>query len=208
MDHLVVDPFVPDKGLVRRAANVILAGGVVAYPTDTLYGLGVDPRNASAVERLVALKGRPAGQAIPLIAADLRQVERDVGRMSDLARRLASRFWPGPLTLIIEASPGIVPLVRAGGGGVAVRVPDHDVARLLAAACGCAITSTSANPSGQRAPGTADGIAGPLRDRIDALLDAGPTPGGLPSTIVNATGPAPVLVREGVVPWARVLECV
>ena len=127
--------------------------------------------------------------------------------MSDLAWRLASRFWPGPLTLIIEAAADIVPLVRAGGASVAVRVPDHGVARLLAAACGCAITSTSANLSGQPAPDTAGAIAAPLCDRLDVLLDAGPTAGGAPSTIVDATGSAPVLVREGVVPWTRVLEC-
>ncbi len=208
MEHLVVDPVAPDQGLIRRAASVILAGGVVAYPTDTLYGLAVDPRNTLAVQRLFAAKERTAGQAIPLIAADLLQVEREAGRLTDLARRLASKFWPGPLTLVIAASAGISPSVHSGSGMIAVRVPDHGVARNLAAQCGCAITSTSANLSGRRAPRTADEIVQPLRDRIDVLLDAGATPGGLPSTIVDASGSVPVLVREGVVPWARVLECV
>jgi L-threonylcarbamoyladenylate synthase len=208
MEHLLVDPVTPDESVIRRAASVILAGGVVAYPTDTLYGLAVDPRNAQAVERLFAAKQRTPDQAIPLIAADLLQVEREVGRLTDLARRLASRFWPGPLTLVIAASPGISPSIHGGSGSVAVRVPDHGVARMLAADCGCAITSTSANLSGQRAPRTADEIVQPLRDRIDALLDAGAAPGGPPSTIVDVTGSAPALVREGVVPWARVLECV
>jgi L-threonylcarbamoyladenylate synthase len=207
MEYLLVDSLAPDIEMVRRAAAMIRAGGVVAYPTDTLYGLAADPRNADAVARLFAVKARAADQAIPLIATDLRQVERDVGRPTDLARRLASKFWPGPLTLIIAASPAIQPSVHGGSGRVAVRVPDHAVARMLAAECGCAITSTSANLAGQPAPGRADEIVPPLRDCLAALLDGGPTAGGRPSTIVDATGPEPVLVREGVVAWARVLEC-
>jgi L-threonylcarbamoyladenylate synthase len=208
MDHLLVDPVNPDPALVARAAGLILAGGVVAYPTDTLYGLAVDPRNAHAIERLFAIKDRAVDQPVPVIAADSGQVERGVGHLSDLARRLAVRFWPGPLTLIVQASPLISPLVHRGAGAVAVRVPDHAVARMLAAQCGGAITSTSANRSGEPAPDAADRIAQSIRDQIDMLLDAGATPGGLPSTIVNVMGEGPVLVREGVVRWARVLECV
>jgi L-threonylcarbamoyladenylate synthase len=207
MDHLLVDPLAPDPGVVSRAARAILAGGVVAYPTDTLYGLAADPRNSLAIARLFAVKERAGDQPIPLIAADLSQVEREAGRLGDLARRLANRFWPGPLTLIVEASPRISPLIHGATGTVAVRVPDHAVARMLAALCKCPITSTSANLSGEPAPEAADRIAPILRERIDVLLDAGATRGGLPSTVVNATGDVPVLVREGVVPWGCVLEC-
>ncbi len=207
MDHLLIDPANPDPALVARAARVILAGGVVAYPTDTLYGLGVDPRNDRAVERLFAVKQRAADQPVPLIAADLAQVERHVGRLTDLGRRLAARFWPGPLTLVVQALPDLSPLIH-GGTGVAVRVPNHAVARMLAAQCNAAITSTSANLSGEPPPDGADRITRSITERIDVLLDAGAAPGGLPSTIVNVAGEVPVLVREGVVPWARVLECV
>lgn len=207
LQHLLVDPLNPDTAIVTRAARVIRAGGVVAYPTDTLYGLAVDPRDERAIERLFAIKERAADRPIPLIAADVAQVEHEVGRLTDLARRLAARFWPGPLTLILEASPRISRSIQAAAGTVAVRVPAHAVARLLASASECAITSTSANVSGQEAPGATDRIVRALRDRIDVLLDAGATPGGPPSTIVDVTGGVPVLVREGVVPWVRVLEC-
>lgn len=186
---------------------MVLGCGVVAYPTDTLYGLAVDPRNARAIERLFAVKARASDQPIPLIAADLSQVEGQVGRLNETARRLAARFWPGPLTLVVEASPQISPLVHRATGSVAVRVPDHAVARALARRCGCPVTSTSANLSGEPAPDAAGTIAPLVRERIDVLLDAGATAGGLPSTIVRVTGEVPILVRAGVVPWARVLEC-
>ncbi len=207
MELLSVDAVAPDEAVIARAARILIEGGIVAYPTDTLYGLAVDPRNAAAVRRLFEVKERPGAQAIPLIAADQAQVEREVGRMSLLAHRLAARFWPGPLTLVIDALPTISRALLAGTGRVAVRVPDHAVARMLAARADCAITSTSANLSGQRAPASAAQVVAALGDRVDALIDGGPTRGGPPSTIVDVTGTVPVLVRDGVVPWVRVLEC-
>lgn len=207
MDHLLIDAVHPEPAVLARAVDVILAGGVVGYPTDTFYGLAADPRNERAVERLFAIKGRAEDQPIPLIAADLEQVEREAGRLTDLGRRLAERFWPGPLTLLIEASPRILPSIHCSTGKVAVRVPAHVVARLLATSCECAITSTSANLAGDPPANAASGIAWVIGARVDMLLDAGATPGGLPSTIVDVTGHVPVLVRQGVVPWARVLEC-
>ncbi len=207
MRHLVVDPHRPDASVVRQAADIILAGGVVAYATDTLYGLAVDPGDERAVERLFEIKQRAGEQAIPLIAADVVAVEGRAGSMTPMARRLASRFWPGPLTLVIEALPGVSPSIHRGSGRVAVRVPAHGVARLLAAASGGVITSTSANLSGAPAPARVEDVAPLLRDRLDAILDSGPAPGGPPSTIVDVAGGAPALLREGVVAWARVLEC-
>ncbi len=207
MHHFVIDAVNPDPVVLERAARIVLAGGVIAYPTDTLYGLAVDPRNDRAIDRLFEMKGRAADQPIPLIAADINQVEGAVARLTPLGRRLAARFWPGPLTLVLEALPGISPRIHGGSGTIAVRVPDHAVARLLAGRCPAAITSTSANLSGEDAPDTAARIASSIRDVLDAVLDGGATPGGLPSTIVDVTGAAPVLVREGVVAWARVLEC-
>ena len=205
MIRLRVDPTHPSPGALRQAVTVLARGGVVAYPTDTLYGLAVDPSRGSAVEALFRVKAREAAHAIPLIAADLSQVER-VGRMTALAGELALRFWPGPLTLVIEARPGVSEAVLARTGRVAVRIPDHRLAQALADAAGCALTSTSANRSGQAAPSTADGVASVLGDEVDLLLDGGPSPGGLPSTIVDASGDEPVLVRAGAVAWGRVLE--
>ena len=132
-----------------------------------------------------------------------------VGTLTPLAERLASQYWPGPLTLIIPAAAGLCDDVHRKTGKVAVRVPDHGVARALAQAAGHPITSTSANVSGAPAPASADEVASALGDTIEALdvlIDAGPAPGGLPSTIVDATGTEPILVRAGAVPWERVLK--
>ena len=205
MIWLRVDPIRPSPDILERAAAVLARGGVVAYPTDTLYGLAVDPARESAVEALFKVKARRAEQAIPLVAADLTQVER-VGRMTPLARVLALRFWPGPLTLVIEARPGIPEAVQGGTGRVAIRIPDHRVAQGLAAAAGGALTSTSANRSGERPPSTGDEVASALGDEVDLLLDGGSSPGGLPSTIVDVAGDEPLLLRTGAVAWDRVLE--
>jgi L-threonylcarbamoyladenylate synthase len=190
---------------LQPAVDAIRGGGVVAFPTDTFYGLAVDPRSTVAVRQLFQVKRRPPDQAIPLIAANLDQVIDQVGMLTPLGARLASRYWPGPLTLIIPASSGLCAEVHLGTGKVAVRVPDHDIARALALAAGHAITSTSANRSGLPPMSKADEVVSAFGDSIDVVIDAGPTPGGLPSTIVDVTGADPVLVRAGAVPWDRVL---
>ena len=207
MVTLGVDADRPDDVVLAQAADVVRHGGVVAYPTDTLYGLAADPASAATIEQLYRIKGRQVDQAIPLIAADLGQVEAYAGPLPPLARVLANRFWPGPLTLVIRAWTGLAPNVHGGTGTVAIRVPDHAVARALARAFGGPVTSTSANQSGQPAPVTADAVRLALGDELDAILDAGDTPGGPPSTIVDVLGGGPRLVRVGAVPWERVLEC-
>jgi L-threonylcarbamoyladenylate synthase len=208
MIRLSVDPLAPDAAAVARAAATIAAGGVVAYPTDTLYGLGVDPRQPAAVDALFRIKGREADQAIPVIAADDEQVARCIGPLSDLARRLAHRHWPGPLTLIVEAAPDLASALHSATGRVAVRVPAHAIARSLAASVGFVVTSTSANLSGHEALSTADGVSTALGSLVDLLLDGGPAPGGPPSTVIDVTGSVPVLLRAGALTWERVLESI
>jgi len=188
------------------AVAVIHAGGVVAYPTETFYGLGADPRSTAAVARVFALKQRPPDQALPLIAADIEQIIDHVGTLTPLASRLAAGGWPGPLTLIIPASPRLCDEVHRSTGKVAVRVPGDSIARALAARAGHAITSTSANISGEPPPTNPEQVASAFRIGLDVLIDAGRSPGGLPSTIVDATGDSPVLVRAGAIAWDRVLE--
>lgn len=196
----------PDEArLIAEAAATVTSGGVVAYPTDTFYGLATDARQASAVARLFAIKGRQGDVAIPLVAADLDQAEL-VGELGPLARRLARRYWPGPLTLVVTARPVLPAVLLAGGRTVAVRVPDHQVARQLAAAVGFPVTSTSANRSGEPPPTDVADVLRALGDSIDAVLDGGPCAGGRPSTIVDATGDAPTLVRAGAVPWDRIVQ--
>jgi len=206
MVRVPIDPLAPDCEALAKAAGVLARGGVVAYPTDTLYGLAVDPRKPAAVEALYRIKGREPGEPIALIAASSAQVEARVGRLSDLERRLARQFWPGPLTLVIAAAPSLAQVLHSLNGRVAVRVPAHAVAAGLAALIDHPVTSTSANRSGQPAPAVADDIGRWLMDAIDLVLDGGPAPGGPPSTVVDTSGPAPVLVRAGAVPWERVLE--
>lgn len=189
---------------VDQAVALIHHGRVVAYPTDTLYGLAVDPRNADAVRRLFALKGRPETSALTLIASDAAQAAR-AARFSPLAERLAARWWPGPLTIVIAAAPGLAPETLAGGHTVGVRVPGSELARTLAAAVGFCITATSANPSGAPPASGAQQVAVSL-PRVDAIIDGGDAPGGAPSTIVNAAGEEPILLREGAIPWDRVLK--
>lgn len=190
---------------IARAAGIVRAGGVVGYPTDTLYGLAVDPRQDEAVQRLFELKGRDALSALPLIAASLEQA-RGVADMSSTELRLAETFWPGPLTIVVPAKAGLAPSLLGKGSTVAVRVPAHRVAVALAAGLGHAITSTSANRSGQSPAATAGQVATALGEAIDLVLDDGPSPGGAPSTIVEVMHGRARLIRAGAVPWERVLE--
>ena len=196
----------PDAAQLAPAVEALHTGGVVAFPTETFYGLAVDPRSPAAVAKVFALKQRPPDQPLPLIAADIDQVADHVGTLTPLARRIAAQGWPGALTLIIPASRRLCDVVHLSTGKVAVRVPGNGTARALALHAGHAITSTSANHSGAPPASTADHVAAVFDAGIDVLLDGGATAGGLPSTIVDATGDAPVLVRAGVVPWDRVLR--
>ena len=186
------------------AVEAIRDGRVVGYPTDTLYGLAVDPRSEEALVTLFALKGRSADRVVALVGASLAQVEifADIG---GAARRLADRFWPGPVTLVVPARPGLAPAVRSEAGLVGVRVPDHPVARALADACGHPVTATSANTSGAPPVRAPEQVARALPG-LAVLLDAGPSPGGPPSTVIEVAGGDVRLVREGAVPWSRVLE--
>jgi len=206
MIHLRVRPSSVTAEELVPAFSALHSGGVVAFPTETFYGLAVDPRSTLAVRRIFELKRRPADQRLPLIAGSIEQIVDHVGEMTPLAERLARHGWPGPLTLIIPASDRLCSDVHLSTGRVAVRVPSDAVARALASGAGHAITSTSANFSGDPPASTPDRVVTSFASDIDVLIDSGPTPAGLPSTIVDATGDAPILVRAGAVPWDRVLE--
>lgn len=196
-----------DPELVARieaAAEVLRRGGLVAYPTETFYGLGALARDAAAVERLARAKGRPDGKPLPLLAADRAQVDT-VAEVGPAAARVAAALWPGPLTLVLPARPGLAPAVAAGTATVGVRVPGSEIARALARAAGGPLVSTSANLSGAPPPARPEELSAELRARVDHVLDGGPTPGGLASTVVAVEGDALRLVREGAVPFGAVL---
>jgi len=201
MRRVFVDPEAPQRDALQEAAKWIRVGGLVALPTDTLYGLAADPFQADAVARLCAVKGRAEGRALPLIAADADQIAARLGPLSPAAVRLAAKFWPGPLTLLMPAPIALAPDVTGGTRRVGVRVPGHDVARAICRAADGPVTATSANRSGQPATADPGEVERTLGDDIDLLIDTGPTRGGPPSTIVDVTGAAPRLVRAGAVSW-------
>jgi L-threonylcarbamoyladenylate synthase len=205
MKLLLVDPRDPDPEAIATAAEALGRGEVVAYPTDTLYALAVDPRSDAAVEKLFYLKSRDKGVPVALIAASAAQA-RDAGEFGDAEMKLATAIWPGPLTIIVPAAERMSALLSAGTKTLGVRVPAHEVARRLAAVFGTCITATSANISGQQSYTTAGDVARAFDRRIDVLLDGGPTPGGPPSTIVQVVNGRPMLLRAGAVAWDRVLE--
>ncbi len=183
------------------AVGILRAGGVVAYPTETFYGLGALASCPGALARLAAAKGRPRGKPLPLIAADTAQVAAVASLTDPLARRLAERFWPGPLTLVLPAAAPLDEILRGPGPTVGIRVPDHDLARALARAAGGPLVSTSANCSGEPPVAAASRLSPLLLARIDGVLDGGPTAGGLPSTVVEVSRGEARLIRRGAVPW-------
>lgn len=195
--------FTPDA--LRPAAEWLAQGGLVVYPTDTFYGLAADPGSRQAIDALFDLKGRDATAALPLIAASRAQIEAAGGVLPGRTVELADRFWPGPLSLVIEAPSWIVPAVHAGRGTVAVRVPDHPAARALAEAFGRPITATSANRSGEPPATVVSTVALPTDDPRLLIVDGGPTAGGAPSTLVDARGDDMQCLRHGAIAWERVL---
>ncbi|MFN8057847.1 MAG: L-threonylcarbamoyladenylate synthase [Vicinamibacterales bacterium] len=197
---------VDDDWLIRRVRDVLAAGGIVAYPTETFYGLAVDPRSPAAVERLFRVKGREGTKALPLVAAGVDAAVHATRDWSVEARTLASDHWPGPVTLVVPGATDVRPVHEQTSGTVAIRVPSEPLARLVAHAGGGVVTATSANRAGRPPCATAADVLAALDGDVDLVLDGGPTPGGLPSTIVDTTTTPPSLVRAGAVPWNRVLK--
>jgi L-threonylcarbamoyladenylate synthase len=194
-----IDPQHPSPVLIARAANLLHTSKLVAYPTETFYGLGADPCSPEAVERVFAAKGRPERMALPLIAGSRAAVDLCVGDFPETAERLAAAFWPGPLTLVLWASPRLPPRLLGGGKTVGIRVSPHPVAAALAIAFGGPIVATSANRSGLSAPITALEVEQALGDDQALILDAGPTRGGQTSTVLDLTADPPRVVRSGAV---------
>lgn len=182
---------------INEAARVLAAGGLVALPTETVYGLACDATDAHAVARLYAAKGRPSFNPLIAHVPDL-EAARRVGHLSPAAEQLAAQFWPGPLTLVVPAiESATCDLARAGLLSVAIRVPAHPVARAVLRAVGRPIAAPSANRSGHVSPTSAAHVMADLDGAIDLVLDAGPAKVGIESTILDCTGPRPVLLRPG-----------
>jgi L-threonylcarbamoyladenylate synthase len=182
---------------VLRAAEFLRAGGIVAFPTDTVYGVGAPVWDPLAVGRLYEAKLRPHDKAIPVLLASVADLELVARDLPSGARRLAERMWPGPLTLVVPRAPEVPDAVTAGGDTVAVRVPDLELARMLIREAGAPLAVTSANLSGQPSPITAQQVVAQLGARIPLVLDGGACPGGLASTVVDLTGSQPAILRDG-----------
>jgi L-threonylcarbamoyladenylate synthase len=187
-----------DPPHIAQAAERLRAGAVIAFPTDTLYAVAARAADAVAVARLYEVKERPLGQPMVWLVPDQAQVER-FAVVTNAAADLMARFWPGPLTLVLPAR------IPADGPTIAVRAPDHDVALALLTALGEPMASSSANPAGQSPPVDAEQVIAGLGDRIDLVLDGGPCRIGLPSTILDLSGPMPRILRQGAIPAGQLI---
>jgi len=194
-----------ERDAIGEAARVLAAGGLVAFPTETVYGLGADATSGAAVARLYAAKGRPAFNPLIAHVSDI-AAARQLGRFDAAADKLGRSFWPGPLTLVLPKTPAcpVADLATAGLDTIAVRVPAHAIARALIAAFGKPLVAPSANLSGHVSPTTADHVVADLGGRIDLVLDGGPTPVGVESTIIACLDGGPTLLRPGGVPREKI----
>jgi L-threonylcarbamoyladenylate synthase len=188
---------------VARAAEVLRAGGVVAIPTETVYGLAADVENPRAITRVYAIKGRPADHPLIVHAHDLDALDGFVAEITPELRALAAAFWPGPLTAVVARGPRTPRGVTGGQETVAVRVPGHPVARAILAAFGGALAAPSANRFGRISPTTAEHVRADLGDEVDLIVDGGPAQVGVESTIADLTGEVPAVLRAGAITPAQ-----
>lgn len=187
----------------EEARRVIAKGGIVAFPTDTVYGLGCDPRNVQAIVRIYEAKGRDQRKALPLLLSGVEQIRVIARSLPDAAEVLANEFWPGALTLVVWRQASL-PEQLGGGETIAVRVPDHDDLRRFLESCGGALGVTSANISGEPEALDAAQAEAALGSSIDLVIDGGRSPGGVASSIVDCTLPVPRMIRVGAIPEARI----
>jgi L-threonylcarbamoyladenylate synthase len=192
-----VDPERPDREVMRAAAGLIAAGGLVAFPTESFYGLGADALDAAAVARVFAVKGRPDDKPLLVLVDGIEMAGELAAAVPDGARALMARHWPGPLTLVLRAAARVPAALTGGTGTVGVRMPGHAVARALVAAAARPVTAPSANPSGAPPPVTATAVRGYFDGQVELILDGGPTAGGAGSTVADCTVWPPRVLRQG-----------
>lgn len=195
---------ITDSNSLAHALDVLSGGGLVAFPTDTVYGLGAMTFDANAVSKIYIAKGRGQEKAIPILISDVDLIHRVSSGVNDYAITLGKKFWPGPLTIVVPRHPTI-PDVVSPLKTVGVRIPNLNVTRELLRLTG-PLAVTSANMSGQTSPSTAKGVNAQLTGRIPLILDGGVTPGGIPSTVVDCSGEQPEVVREGPISLEQILS--
>jgi L-threonylcarbamoyladenylate synthase len=194
---ITLDPVRPDPA-IARAGQVVKGGGIIVYPTETFYALGVDPRSAEAIQRLFAVKAREAGQPILLLLHEQSQVSDWASEVTLEAEDLMKQYWPGPLTLVFKARKNILSLLTGGRGTIGLRVPGNAMTRRILGILG-PLTGTSANLTGEQSLRTAGQAAAVFGDRVDLILDGGTTPGGKPSTVADISTGRLNILRRGAV---------
>jgi L-threonylcarbamoyladenylate synthase len=197
-----IDPAEPEGEVLRTLAGILAADGVMAYPTETFYGLGAVLFSRKAIRRVFRLKARDAGKPLPLVVAGMDMIATIIAAPPPVFYRLASDFWPGPLTLVLKAAKSFPPDLAGPGHTVAVRIPPAAWLRGLVAEIGLPVTATSANISGEREVSEPEEVRRLFDGKVDVVVDGGPTPGGLPSTVMDLSGELPRILREGAVPTA------
>jgi len=188
-----------DPRAAQEAVAILRRGGIIIYPTDTVYGLGARAQDDEAVRRLFAIKGRAADKPLPLLIGEANDAERIAKEIPAAARALMERFWPGGLTIVFPKSPRFHSLALAGGDTVALRLPDHPLLREIIRRLGGPITGTSANRAGLPPPLTCPEALAQVGEGVDLVLDGGPCPGGIESTVIDIRKGAPTLLREGAI---------
>ena len=199
MKALTINSSFPQSDRISQAAKVLQKGGVIAYPTETVYGIGCSAYNLEAVNRIYELKKRDRRKAMILIAADVVQISDLVKTVPAAADRLIDEFWPGPLTLVFEASPRLHEFAFRKSKTIAIRIPDSQICLSLLQECGFPLVSTSANQSGEPSATTAQQVLETFDNELDLIIDGGETPSKIPSTIVDITLTPPRLIREGAI---------
>ncbi len=194
-----INPIRPEEDLIGLAARVLQNGGVIGYPTETVYGIGCSVFNAEAVSRIYDLKNRDRSKALILIAADVLQISDLVEEIPEAAERLIENFWPGPVTLVFKASPRLQQFAFRKLKTIAIRIPDCAICLALLKACGFPIVSTSANLSGEPASTTALEVINTFGSTLDLIIDGGETPSKNPSTVVDVTRSPARIIREGAI---------
>ena len=201
---ITINPNNPDVKALQEAARIIMQGGIVVYPTETVYGIGVRFDDQQALQRLFELKNRDQNKPVLLLLSKADDLARISSSVPPEARILTERFWPGPLTLVVPAAPELSALVTGGGPTIGCRVSSNASAAALVLACGMPITSTSANLSGGANPTSISDIPDDVIDRADVVIDAGPTPGNTASTVYDISQKPFRCIRPGVIPEADI----
>ncbi len=196
---LKIDPDAVRPGAIREIARILAADGVIVYPTDTFYGLGANCLSQPALRRIFEIKKRPGSKGLPVLISDVETAERLASGLPPVFAVLTTRFWPGPLTVVLRAASNLPPELVGPDRTIGLRLPAVPWLRALIRSTGVPLVTTSANISGQGEIGSAGGVKRIFEGKVDLIVDGGRTRGGKPSTVIDLTGEQPVLVREGLI---------